>query len=44
MWARVKEVAKKRKHKWRVGDLLADERCNPAVHRESGSTGGGKLG
>ena len=30
MWARVKE-ATKGKQKWRVGDLLADERCNPAV-------------
>jgi len=31
MWARVKEVSKKGKQKWRVGDLLADERCSPAV-------------
>ena len=31
MWARVKEAAKKGKQKWRVGDLLADERCSPAV-------------
>jgi len=31
MWARVKEVTKERKQKWRVGDLLADERCSPAV-------------
>jgi len=27
-WARVKEATKR---KWRVGDLLADERCSPAV-------------
>jgi len=31
VWARVKEVTKKGKQKWRVGDLLADERCSPAV-------------
>jgi len=31
MWARVKEATKKGKQKWRVGDLLADERCSPAV-------------
>jgi len=31
MWARVKEVTKKDKQKWRVGNLLADERCSPAV-------------
>ena len=30
MWARAKE-ATKGKQKWRVGDLLADERCSPAV-------------
>ena len=28
---RVKEVAKKGKQKWRVDDLLADERCSAAV-------------
>ena len=31
MCARVKGVTKKGKQKWRVGDLLADERCSPAV-------------
>ena len=31
VWARVKEAAKRGKQKWRVGDLLADERCSPAV-------------
>jgi len=31
MWARVKEETKKGKQKWRVGDLLADDRCSPAV-------------
>jgi len=31
MWARVKEAAKRAKQKWRVDDLLADERCSPAV-------------
>jgi len=31
MWARVKEATKGGKQKWRVGDLLADERCSPAV-------------
>jgi hypothetical protein len=31
LWARVKEVTKSGKQKWRVGDLLADERCSPAV-------------
>ena len=31
MTARVKEATKKGKQKWRVGDLLADERCSPAV-------------
>jgi len=48
VWARAKEVTKKGKQKWRVGDLLADERCNPAVldflRSTHGSTGGGKLG
>jgi len=43
MWARVKEMTKNGKQKWRVGDLLADERCSPALtkdpRRESGSTG-----
>jgi len=28
---RVKEETKRGKRKWRVGDLLADERCSPAV-------------
>jgi len=28
---RVKETTKRAKRKWRVGDLLADERCSPAV-------------
>ena len=31
LWARVKEETKRGKRKWRVGDLLADERCSPAV-------------
>jgi len=31
MWATVKEVTKKGKQKWRVGDLLEDERCSSAV-------------
>ena len=31
LWARVKEATKRAKRKWRVGDLLADERCSPAV-------------
>jgi len=31
LWARVKKETKKGKRKWRVGDLLADERCSPAV-------------
>jgi len=31
MWARVKEATTRGKQKWRVGDLLADERCSPAV-------------
>jgi len=31
LWARVKEATKRGKQKWRVGDLLADERCSPAV-------------
>jgi len=31
LWARVKEATKGAKRKWRVGDLLADERCSPAV-------------
>jgi len=30
-WARVKEATKRGKQKWRVGDLLVDERCRPAV-------------
>jgi len=29
--SRVKEATKRGKQKWRVGDLLADERCRPAV-------------
>jgi len=37
------------KRKWRVGDLLVDERCSPAVLAEylrwtSGSPGRGELG
>jgi len=31
LWARVKTETRKRKRKWRIGDLLADERCSPAV-------------
>jgi len=31
MWARVKEATKRGKRKWHAGDLLADERCSPAV-------------
>jgi len=31
MWARVKEETKVGKQKWRVGDLLADDRCSPAA-------------
>jgi len=31
LWARVKETTKRAKRKWHVGDLLADERCSPAV-------------
>jgi len=31
LWARVKEATRKGKRKWRVRDLLADERCSPAV-------------
>jgi len=31
MWARVKEATKRGKQKWRVGDLLADERRSLAV-------------
>ena len=31
LWARVKAETRKGKRKWRVGDLLADERCSPAV-------------
>jgi len=31
LWARVKEATRKGKRKWRVGDLLADEKCSPAV-------------
>ena len=53
MWARAKDATKKGKQKWRVGDLLADERFSPAVSDslrsthacwEDGSTGGGNLG
>jgi len=29
--ARAKEATERAKRKWRVGDLLADERCSPAV-------------
>jgi len=31
LWARVKEATERAKRKWRVGDLLADERRSPAV-------------
>jgi len=31
VWARAKGATKRGKQKWRVGDLLADERCSPAV-------------
>ena len=31
LWARVKGATERAKRKWRVGDLLADERCSPAV-------------
>ena len=31
LWARVKEATERAKRKWRVGDLLADGRCSPAV-------------
>jgi len=31
LWARVTEEARRGKRKWRVRDLLADERCSPAV-------------
>jgi len=31
MWARVKEETKKGKQKRRMADLLADDRCSPAV-------------
>ena len=31
LWARVKEATKRAKRKWRVGYLLADVRCSPAV-------------
>jgi len=31
LWTRVKEATRKGKRKWRVGDLLADEWCSPAV-------------
>ena len=31
LWARAKETTKRGKQKWRVGDLLADERCSLAV-------------
>jgi len=31
VWARVKKATKRWKRKWRVGDLLADERCSLAV-------------
>ena len=27
----MEEATKRAKRKWRVGDLLADERCSPAV-------------
>jgi len=47
MWARVDEATKRGKQKRRVGDLLADERCSPAVLdflRKDSCTGGGELG
>jgi len=31
MWGRAKGATKRRKQKRRVGNLLADERCSPAV-------------
>jgi len=31
LWAGVGEATKRGKQKWRVGDLLADERCSLAV-------------
>ena len=31
LWARAKKETRKGKQRWRVGDLLADERCSPAV-------------
>ena len=31
LWARVKKETRKGKRKWRVRDLMADERCSPAV-------------
>jgi len=31
VWERATEATKKEKQMWRVGDLLADERCSPAV-------------
>jgi len=31
LWARVKDATKRAKRKWRVGYLLADVRCSPAV-------------
>jgi len=31
LWERVKKETRKGKQRWRVGDLLADERCSPAV-------------
>ena len=46
---KVKEETRRGKRKWRVGDLLADERCSPAVldflRGTAGSAAsGGKLG
>jgi len=31
LWARVKEATKRAKRKWRVGDLLVDERYSPTL-------------
>jgi len=31
MWERAKEETKRGERRWRVGDLLADQRCSPAV-------------
>jgi len=46
LWARVKEATERAKRKWRVGDLLADERCSPAVLEtwDSEDEGDGAVG